>query len=137
MVKVIIGDKGAGKTKNIIELVTKAATEETGSVICIETGAKLTYDIPYNVRLIEATQYKFGTYQFLKGFISGLYAGNYDITHVFIDGLFKILTEETLDVRLEEFLDWCESFSEKEGVKFTIAMSSDAESVSPGVKKYF
>jgi hypothetical protein len=137
MVKVIMGDPGAGKTKNIIELVTKAATEETGSVICIETGAKLTYDIPYNIRLIESSQYKFGTYEFLQGFISGLYAGNYDITHIFIDGLFKILQKETIDVKLEEFLDWCDRFSEREGVKFTITMSVDPSAVSPGVKKYF
>ena len=137
MVKVIMADKGAGKTKNIIELVTKAATEETGNVICIESGAKLTYDIPYNIRLVEASHYNFGTYEFLKGFISGLYAGNYDITHIFIDGLFKVLNGESNPVlRVEEFLDWCERFSEKEGVKFTIAMSTAAGDASPGVRKY-
>lgn len=135
MVKVIMGAKGAGKTKSIIDLVKKAAEEEQGDVVCIEKNSTLTYDIPYKVRLIQASSYGFGTYQFLKGFISGLHAGNYDITHVFIDGLFKIL-DETPDGRVEEFLDWCEAFSEKENVKFTISISSDADGAAEGIRKY-
>ncbi len=136
MVKIIMGLKGSGKTKQLIDLVTKAVDEENGNVVCIEKGPKLTYDIPHNVRLVEAKNYGFGSYDFLRGFISGLHAGNYDISHIFIDGLFKIL-DETMDVRVEEFLDWCESFSERENVKFTITISADAALATEGVKKYF
>ena len=95
----------------------------------------MTYDIPCEVRLIQGKDYAFTSYDVLKGFISGLHAGNYDITHIFIDGLFKIL-KETPDSRLEAFLDWCEKFSEKERVRFTISISSDAELATPGIKKY-
>lgn len=136
MVKVVMGLRGAGKTKKLISLVQKAAEEEHGDVVCLETGSKLTYDIPYKVRLIESKQYAFGSYDFLKGFLSGLHAGNYDITHVFIDGLLK-LVDDSSAVRLEAFLDWCESFSERENVKFTMTVSADDELASPGVKKYF
>ena len=135
MVKVIMGLKGSGKTKMLIDLVNKAADEENGDVICIEKGSELTYDIPYRVRLVQAPQYGFGTYEFLKGFISGLHAGNYDITHIFIDGLFKILNEAPGD-KTEEFLDWCEMFSERENVKFTMTLSADASYATPGIKKY-
>ena len=135
MVKVIMGLKGSGKTKMLIDLVNKAADEENGDVICIEKGSELTYDIPYRVRLVQAPQYGFGTYEFLKGFISGLHAGNYDITHIFIDGLFKILNEAPGD-KTEEFLDWCEMFSERENVKFTMTISADVSSATPGIKKY-
>ena len=68
----------------------------------------------------------FKSYDFLKGFISGLYAGNYDITHVFIDSLTKIVASEATDHAVEEFLDWLNSFSEKNNIKFTVTISADA-----------
>ena len=136
MVKVIIGLKGSGKTKHLIELVKKAVDEEHGDVVCIEKGAKLTYDIPYKVRLVEASQYGFNGYDFLKGFLSGLHSANYDITHVFIDSVLRIVGAD-VDARVEEFLDWCESFSEREKVKFTITISADINLATDGIKKYF
>jgi len=135
MVKVIMGVKGTGKTKSIIDLVKKAADEEQGDVICLEKDSVLTYDIPYKVRLITASSYGFGSYEFLQGFISGLHAGNYDITHIFIDGLLKIV-HESPDARVEAFLDWCEAFSERENVKFTISISSSEDLVTEGIRKY-
>ena len=90
MVRVIMGVKGTGKTKQMIELINSAVHSENGNVVCIERGPKLTYDIHYKIRLVEASHFDMSSYDFLKGFISGLYAGNYDITHLFIDGTFKI-----------------------------------------------
>ena len=136
MVKIIMGLKGSGKTKQLIELINKAVDDEDGDVVCIEKKLNLTYDIPHKVRLIEAAQYDFSGYEFLKGFISGLYSANYDITHIFVDSLFKIIDED-IDARAEEFLDWCESFSEREKVKFTMTISADTSLATDGVKKYF
>ena len=135
MVKAILGLKGSGKTKRIIDLVKQAAEEDGGNVVCIEKGYELTYDIPYSVRLVRVPDYDFGSYEFLKGFISGMHAGNYDITQIFIDGLTKAVTEP-MDNRLESFLDWCENFSEKQNVKFTMAITLDENLASEGVKKY-
>ncbi len=136
MVKVIMGLKGSGKTKQLIELVAKAVEEEHGNVVCIEKGAKLTFDIPYTVRLVQTADYSFGDIEFFKGFVSGLHAGNFDITHVFIDSLYKIV-EYKSDEEIASLLDWMDAFSEKEGVKFTITISADADAASPGIKKYF
>jgi len=135
LVKVIVGLKGAGKTKTLIELVNKAVEEERGDVVCVEKDMGLMYDIPYSVRLVKVSDYSFGGYDFLKGFISGLHAGNYDITHIFIDGLFKIAKDESVH-DAEVFLDWCEAFSEKEKVKFTMTISADSSLVTEGIKKY-
>lgn len=132
-----MGKKGSGKTKKVIDLIKKAADEEQGNVVCIEKGAGLTYDIPYRVRLVQAKDYGFGSYEFLQGFISGLHAGNFDITHIFVDGLYKIVSEDAPISRVEAFLDWCESFSNRENVKFTITISADAEIATQGIKKYF
>lgn len=135
MVKIIMGLKGSGKTKQLIELVNEALDKEDGDVICLEKGPKLTYTIPHKARLIYASQYDFVSYDFLKGFISGLRAGNYDITHVFIDSLYKVVKEDP-DGKIESFLDWLEKFSDNEGVKFTITISADAQLASDGIKKY-
>jgi hypothetical protein len=136
MVKIIMGLKGCGKTKQLIDLVNVAVNEENGDVVCIENGQKLTYDIPHAARLIEASDYGFNSYDFLKGFISGLHAENYDITHVFIDSLLKLI-DQTLDAKTEDFIDWCESFSERQNIKFTIMISADAALATEGIRKYF
>ncbi len=136
MVKIIMGLKGCGKTKQLIELVKAAVKEEDGEVVVIEKGQKLIHEIPHAARLIEASNYGFTSYEFFKGFISGLHAENYDITHVFIDSLLRIV-DQTVDAKLEEFLDWCEAFSERENIKFTITISADASLATDGIKKYF
>ena len=139
MVQLIMGLKGSGKTKRLVEMVATAVREETGSVVCIEKDKKLTYDIPYQARLIYACDYAnaMGSYDFFKGFLSGLHAGNYDITHVFIDSLTKIVPSEATDAGVEDFLDWLNSFSEKNNIKFTVTISADASLATDGVKKYF
>ena len=136
MVKLIMGLKGSGKTKQLIELVNRAVEEEHGDVVCIEKGTKLMYDIPHKVRLVEASSYEFNGYDFLRGFISGLHSANYDITHIFIDSALRIIGRD-VDECLEDFLGWCESFYERESVKFTITISADVALATDGIKKYF
>lgn len=136
MVKLIMGLKGSGKTKTLVELVKRAVEEENGDVVCIEKDKKLTYDIPYTCRLIHASDYNIGSYDFLRGFLSGLHAGNYDITHVFIDNFFKML-DDTSNEKLEEFLRWLEDFGAKEDIKFTISATADPANASEVVKKFF
>ena len=137
MVRVIMGVKGTGKTKQMIELINSAVHSENGNVVCIERGPKLTYDIHYKIRLVEASHYDMGSYDFLKGFISGLYASNYDITHIFIDSLTKIIKVDPADHSVEAFLDWLNSFAEANGIKFTVTISADASLATEGVRKYF
>ena len=136
MVRVIMGKKGSGKTKQIIDMINNAVQTEHGNVVCIEKGNKLTFDIHYQIRLVEASQYDISSSPALTGFISGLYAGNYDITHIFIDSLTKIVKVES-DRETEDFLDWLDKFSEAHKIKFTITISDDAELAPEGVKKYF
>ena len=137
MVRVIMGVKGTGKTKQMIELINSAVHSEDGSVVCIERGPKLTYDIHYKIRLVEASHYDMKDFEFLKGFISGLYAGNYDTTYIFIDSLTKIVPSDPGDPAVEDFLDWLDRFSDKNNIKFTVTISADASLATDGVKKYF
>ena len=126
MVRLIMGAAGAGKTKQLIELVQASVEAEKGSVVCIESGSDMTYDVSYNVRLVNAGEYELTSYESLRGFVSGLYAGNYDISHVYIDNLWKI-TRSTELKDTDEFLNWLDRFSEKNSVKFTVTVSASED----------
>ena len=136
MVKVIMGLKGTGKTKQMIDLINTAVDTEHGNVVAIAHDSKLTYDINYKIRLIDTSEYAIPNYDTLKGFLYGLYASNYDITHVFIESLNK-LVPTVGNEDLEPFLDWLEAFSQKCGIKYTVSISDDAANASEGVRKYF
>ena len=136
MVKLIMGLSGSGKTKTLISLVSEAIEKEQGNVVCIEKSRHLTYDIPYQARLIRTDDYGVRGNTMLLGFLCGLHAGNYDITHIFIDSLTKIVKVDS-DRDTEDFLDWLERFSEAHGIKFTITISDDVTLASEGIKKYF
>ena len=135
MVNIIMGLKGSGKTKKLVDLVREAVNQETGDVVVIEKERKLTYDVPYQARLIEAGAYDIGSYEFLKGLICGVHAGNYDITHFFIDNFYKLVNDKSVEA-LEAFLVWLEKFSNQENISFIVSISADPDTVSDKVREY-
>ena len=135
MVKVICGLKGSGKTKQLIDAINSAIKSESGSMVCIEKGSALTFDIDYRVRLIDAGEYPIGSYTFLKGFISGLHAGNFDITHIFMDNLYK-LAQSSDPKETENFLDWCSVFSAENSVAFTLTIAGEAAEAPEYIARY-
>ena len=135
MVQLIIGLKGSGKTKKLVDMVRAAVNEETGDVVCIEKERKLTFDIPYQARLIDAGVYDIGSYEFLRGLICGVHAGNYDITHFFIDNFYKLVNDKSGEA-LVDFLGWLDKFSEQEKISFVISLSVDASILPASVLKY-
>ena len=85
---------------------------------------------------MEASEYSIDTFDSLKGFISGLYAGNYDISQIFIDSLCKIVPSD-ISPEVEKFLDWLENFSEKHSIKFVVTISADQALATDGISKFF
>ncbi len=135
MVRLIMGANGAGKTKQLIELIHTSVDAESGSVVCIEPKGDMTYDVSYNVRLINAGEYDVDSFDCLRGFLCGLYAGNYDISHVFLDNLCKIAGSTDLP-SVEKFLNWLDRFSERNGVKFTVTISASEDIATEGMRQY-
>lgn len=135
MVRLIMGANGAGKTKQLIELVHTAVEAENGSVVCIEPSSDMTYDISYNVRLVNAGEYQINSFECLRGFLSGMYAGNYDISHIFLDNLAKIAKSKDAQ-GIEDFLNWLDVFSEKNMVKFTVTLSADEADATEGMRRF-
>ncbi|MBE6914639.1 MAG: AAA family ATPase [Ruminococcaceae bacterium] len=136
MVKLIMGLKGSGKTKALVDLVKKATEEEHGDVICIERDKNLTYNIPYTARLVHAGEYGINTNTLFRGFVSGLLAGNYDVTHVFIDNFYKLL-DDTSEDAVSALLEWLDEVSSRQNVKFTITATADPDAADPRLKKFF
>ena len=135
MVSIIMGLKGSGKTKKLVGLVCEAVSKGSGDVICIEKDRKLTYDIPYQARLIDAGTYGIGSYDFFKGLLCGIHAGNYDITHFFIDNFYKLVEDRSQEA-LIGFVSWLDKFAEKEHVDFIISMTADPATAPEELKKY-
>lgn len=90
MIQLIVGNKGCGKTKTLITMCNDAVSKSEGNVVCLEKGLKLTYDITHKARLVDTDEYNIEGFDTLYGFMAGLLAGNYDITHIFVDATFKI-----------------------------------------------
>ena len=134
MIHVIMGLKGSGKTKKLIEAIQETVANANGNVVCIEYGKKLTYDVTYRVRLVDSKEYAITNPDMLKGFISGLHAGNFDITHVFIDNLYKTIGSDL--AAGEEFIAWCAKFAETNDMNITMTVSDDPELASDFVKQY-
>ena len=135
MVKIIMGLKGSGKTKKLVSMVEEAVKSDNGNVVVIEKERKLTYDIPHQARLIDAGDYDIGSYEFLKGLICGLRAGNYDITNVFVDNFFKLVNDKD-PVAMATFVEWLVKFSETEKIEFVVSVSADIETCPESVKPY-
>ena len=90
MMKLIVGNKGSGKTKTLIAMVNDAVAVSKGNVVCIEKGSVMTFDINYKARLVDVDNYDIVGYEAFYGFLTGILAGNYDITHLFVDATLRI-----------------------------------------------
>ena len=134
MIHVIMGLKGTGKTKKLLDSINEALASASGDVVCIEYGKKLTYDVNYRVRLVDSKEYAISSSDMLKGFLSGLHAGNFDITNVYIDNLYKTIGTDRATG--EEFVAWCAKFAETNSMNITITISDDPALASEAVKQY-
>lgn len=132
MIKLITGKRGSGKTKILVDNIKDALANTKGNVVCIEKSMQLTYDIPSSVRLVDVDGYKIDSYDKFYGFISGIIAGNYDITDIFVDGILKIGGRNYDE--LGALLAAVEAISAEINVEFTV--SEDAEALPECVTKY-
>ena len=132
MITLIVGKKGSGKTKKLIERANEAVKTSDGNVIVIEKGLKLTYDISYQARLVDSDAYGIKGSDALYGFVSGICAGNYDVTDIFIDSTLKIIGSDP--ETLQEYAEKMNVLSQQAGIKITQLVSLTADELPEGVK---
>ncbi len=134
MIHLIMGLKGSGKTKKLLDSIHETAATATGDVVCIEYGKHLTYDVNYRVRLVDSKEYGINNPDMLKGLLSGLHAGNFDITHVYIDNLYKTIGSDRQQG--EQFILWCAAFAKTNNMEITLTVSDDPALASEEIKAY-
>ena len=134
MVKLIVGLKGTGKTKTLIAKVNEALDVSKGSVVCLEKGDKLRFDIKYQARLIDVMEYDIIDAHGLQGFVAGLYASNSDITHLFIDSALKICGND-VDA-FADFVKVVDAWAAKWNVEVLMTSSISEADLPEGLKKY-
>ena len=135
MIKIHIGLKGSGKTKKLIEAVNNAVNIENGNVVCITDGNRLIHDIDRKVRMINTEDFNIKNFDMFEGLICGLIAQDYDITHIFIDSVFKSVPNGDMN-SIEEFISDLEKLAGAFTVSFTMMVSAEADSAGANVKKY-
>ena len=132
MIKILIGGKGSGKTKTLIELTNNAAETSNGSVICIEKGDKLTHEITYKARLVDSDYYLVNDAEALFGFIAGILASNSDITDIYVDAVLKICAND-----VDAFAAILPKLSKlTEGVNLVMSASIPVEECPEAIKAY-
>lgn len=135
MVELLIGKKGTGKTKKLIEKVNTAAAVANGNVVFISTNTTQNmYDVKSSVRMVDTSEFNIQSYNEFFGFICGLVSGNFDITHIFVDGIFKIV-DDTLN-GFDDFLHKVDEMGKKFNISFEISVSIDTSDAPEYIKKY-
>lgn len=132
MIKLIVGTKGSGKTKTLIDMINEATKTSAGNIVVIEKSMKLTTEINHKARLLDVDEYDINGAQMLYGFVAGVLAGNYDITELFLDGLLKIVDHDmdaaaALLARLDAIT---------KDVEVIVTVSSAEDALPDSIKKY-
>lgn len=135
MVKLIMSGSGEGKTKQLIELMENAAEHEVGCMVCIEPTRNMSFNLRHQTRMVDSSEFSVDSFETLRGFICGLYAGNYDISHIFIDNLYKVARNSD-EHEADKFLNWLDSFSTPVNLTVTATISASPDSATDTMRKY-
>lgn len=135
MIKIHIGLKGSGKTKKIIDDVNKAVSAEKGNVVCITEGDRLIHDIDRSVRMVNTEQFDIKNFDMFTGMLCGIIAQDFDVTHIFIDSVFKSVPKADMS-NIDELIVALERLEKKFDVSFTLMISADAAEATELTKKY-
>ena len=133
MIKLIVGTKGSGKTKTMIDLINEATKTATGHVVVIEKSMQLTTSINHAARLVDVDEYKINGAEMLYGFVAGVLAGNYDITEMFIDGILKVCGHDL--EAAGRVLNAINAIA-GDSVNVTVTVSADVNSLPESIKKF-
>ena len=127
MVKLLVGGKGSGKTKRLIECVNTALSTSNGHVICVEKADLLRYQLSYKVRLVATDAYAISGYDAFYGLLCGICAGDHDITDVLVDATLKIGGSDY--EALATFFEKIARLSEVSDTNFVFTVSTDIENL--------
>lgn len=135
MVKLLIGHKGSGKTKKMVDMANSSLDKVDGSIVFINKNHRLMYDLKYRIRVVcmEDFQHVTNIDEYI-GFLYGIISQDHDIEIIFIDSILKHADVKLED--LDEFLSRLSAISEKYGPDFVVSISEDMESMGSYINQY-
>lgn len=132
MIKLIVGNKGTGKTKVMVDMINENLSKVNGNIVCIAKSMQSSYNIPTSVRLIDVDDYQIQGCSGFYGFFAGICASNYDIEQIYVDGILKVLEHN-----MEDFAGLVEKVAKIADDKLVVfTVSTDAETIPEELKKY-
>lgn len=132
MVQLIVGNKGKGKTKFLLEKVNNDVKEAMGSVVYLDKSPKHMYELNNKVRLIDVSDYMIENTDGFLGFVSGIISQDHDLQQMYFDSFLKIAKAEAKD--MASVVEKLDKISSKFGVDFVVSVSADEEDLPEAVK---
>lgn len=133
MVQLIVGKKGKGKTKQLLDKVNSEVKAITGNIVYLDKSTKHMYELNNKIRLIDVSQFMIENSSEFVGFISGIISQDHDLQQMYFDSFLKISCLEGADI--SSTIEKLEKISEKEKVDFVLSVSLDEEELPESVKK--
>ena len=135
MIQIIHGKKGSGKTKKILDMAIQSVKTATGDIVFVDDDTRYMYDLPHEIRFVNAGEYGVNSPDMCLGFLSGMLTQNFDISIVFVDAFMKLVKAPAED--LEMFFARLQAISEAHHVDFVISASVDDAVAPEFMKQYF
>ena len=133
MVQIIVGVKGKGKTKRLLEMANEAVKDAKGTVVYLDKSAKQMYELSNKIRLINVNDFDIMSSDGFTGFVSGIISQDHDLETMFLDSFLKLANLEGGDIT--PVIDALEKIGEKYNVKFVLSVSMDAADLPENAKK--
>jgi len=134
MIQAVVGGKGTGKTKTLVNMANKALEEAKGEIVFISAERRRMIELNHRIRLIRLREFDIKDLEVFYGFLNGIIAQNYDIERIYIDGLLEFLDEDITSIG--DFLKDINRISKQFNIKFVISMNGDPNSVPTFLKEY-
>ncbi|NLI60017.1 MAG: hypothetical protein GX375_01135 [Clostridiales bacterium] len=134
MIQAVVGGKGTGKTKTLVNMANKALDETKGEIVFISGEKRRMFELNHRIRLVKLREFDIKDLKMFYGFLNGLVAQNYDIERIYIDGLLEFIKEDITS--FADFLSDVDSISKKFNIRFIITMNGDPDSVPTFLKEY-
>ncbi len=133
MVQLIVGKKGKGKTKIILDMVNKEVPNASGNIVYLDKGNDHMYELNNRVRLINVSDYGVASADEFIGFIRGIISQDHDLEQIFLDGFLKISCLEGIG-QVEEVINKLDSISNTYGFKVIASISLDEAELPESLK---
>lgn len=130
MVELIVGKKGKGKTKVLLDRVNGAIKDANGSIVYLDKSTKHMYELNNKVRLIDVSGYPIKNCDEFVGFICGIISQDHDLEQIYLDSFLKIAKLEEADIT--STLEQLDAIGTKFGISFVISISLDKEELPEG-----